>query len=88
MLDLLMEELDAVAEVSERQLLLFEFALALCIHATQPHADDVFMRLWSLADANARLADARAKGIVTNLPDKYLARLPRRNRDEGAARDK
>lgn len=88
MLDLLMEELDAVAAGSERQLLLFEFALALCIHAAQPHADYVFTRLWSLADANACLADARAKGIVTNLPDKYLSRLPRRSRDEGAARDK
>jgi predicted NACHT family NTPase len=88
MLDLLMEELDAVTAASERQLLLFEFALALCIHASQPHADDVFTRLWSLADANARLADARAKGIVTTLPDKYLSRLPRRNRDEDAARDK
>jgi hypothetical protein len=88
MLDLLTEELGAVAAGSERQLLLFEFALALCIQATQPHADEVFTRLWSLAEGDARLSDARAKAIVTNLPDNYLSRLPRRSRDPGAARDK
>ncbi|WP_024583732.1 hypothetical protein [Bradyrhizobium sp. OHSU_III] len=88
LLDLLMEEFGAAAAGSDRQLLLFEFTLALCIHATQPHADDVFTRLWSLADGDARLAEVRAKGIVTNLPDNYLSRLPRRHRDEGAARDK
>jgi predicted NACHT family NTPase len=88
LLDLLMEELGAAAAGSGRQLLLFEFALALCIHATQPHADDVFTRLWSLADADGRLTDILARGTVTNLPDNYLSRLPRRHRDEGAARDK
>ncbi|MGH9553287.1 MAG: NACHT domain-containing protein, partial [Terriglobales bacterium] len=88
LLDLLMEELGTAAAGGERQLLLFEFAVGLCIHATQPHADEVFTRLSSLADGDARLSDVRAKAIVTNLPDNYLSRSPRRTRDEGAARDK
>lgn len=88
LLDLLMEELGAAAAGGERQLLLFEFALGLCIHATQPHADEVFTRLWSLADGDARLSDVRAKAVVTNLPDNYLSRSPRRTRDDAAARDK
>jgi predicted NACHT family NTPase len=87
MLDLLMEELGAVTPGSDREHLLYEFALALCIQATQPHADDILTRLWSMAKTDAHLAEARAKAIVTNLPENYLSRLPRHRRDPAAARD-
>ncbi|MGJ4897191.1 hypothetical protein ACQR2B_18945 [Bradyrhizobium oligotrophicum] len=87
-LELVLAELNAAAVSSDRQLLLFEFAIALCLHATHPRADEVFLVLWSLADGDARLKDVRSKTLETKLPDNYLRRLPKHAPDDGTARDR
>jgi predicted NACHT family NTPase len=88
LLETVMVELNSAARGSDRQLLLFEFALALCLQATHPRADEVFAMLWSLADGDARLAEVRSKTVVTRLPDNYLRRLPKHAPDNGTARDR
>jgi predicted NACHT family NTPase len=88
LLEILLAELNAATAGSDRQLLLFEFAIALCLHAAHPRADEVFAILWSLADSDTRLKEVRSRTVETRLPDNYLQRLPKHVPDDGTARDR
>lgn len=88
LLELVLDELSAATADSDRQLLLFEFAIALCLQATHPRANEVFTVLWSLADSDARLKDVRSRTVETRLPDNYLQRLPKQVPDDGTARER
>jgi predicted NACHT family NTPase len=88
MLDILLDELGKPGHGLDRQLLLFEFAISLCYQATQPRAEQVFSRLWALADTDARFSAARAQSTTSNLPASYYKGRSSRKLNDGTARDR
>lgn len=71
-LDIAWAELLAAAPGSKRRAFLCEVAFSLSYHANDPHASEVFARLFALPDTDACLVGIRVRATVSNLWSGYF----------------
>jgi hypothetical protein len=81
LLDIIVAHLKSTG--GERQEFLYNLSFSLSYQAKQPHAGDIFERLFSMGESPSHLSAVRERAILSTLPDNYFARRSgRRVQDE------
>jgi hypothetical protein len=79
LVDIIVREMKASEQGSDRQLFFFEAGIALNYHDNLPHNRVIFEQLYSLGDANKFLREARDRSVVYMFPDGYFSQRPLRD---------
>jgi predicted NACHT family NTPase len=73
LVDIVVEQMDAVGLDSDRRLFLYEIAFSFCYQADGPHGAAVFDDLYARADRETALLETRGAATRCNLPLNYFA---------------